>query len=328
MACLALRRAAWLAVAGVLLALPAAAPAASRSQGWARDQVAFLLRQGVFPRLTTPADFRPQEPLTVGTLQKLLAVVPEAEPVALPTDPAQPVTVRMLDAAFVEALGLRDVAADVARGLRRAGLSPPAGSAIEVVARALGLRYDHPQAQDALELRPDDVATRAEGAYTAWKVATQSPGTRDYVRDQLSDLSLPPVPAAAQGPLATALEQIGEPYVWAGASPEDGGFDCSGLVTYAESEATWLGGRSSFAVAAAAAPADRIPEDQVQAGDVVLFGPRGPATPASQIDHLGLALGGVWFVHSSSEGVSLERLDADWYASRFAFARRPPVAAP
>src|SRR5262249_50946300 len=127
---------------------------------------------------------------------------------------------------------------------------------------------------------------------------------------------------------AAAPEQIGQPYVRAGASPDDGGFDCSGLVTYAEDGASWLGGRSSYAMAAAAVPAagDRVPEDQVQAGDVGLFGPRGPATPSNQTDHVGLARGGGWFVHASSEGVSLERLDAEWYAPRFAFARRPPVS--
>ena len=36
----------------------------------------------------------------------------------------------------------------------------------EVVARLLGLRYNHPAANDGRELRPQDAATRAEAAYS------------------------------------------------------------------------------------------------------------------------------------------------------------------
>lgn len=36
--------------------------------------------------------------------------------------------------------------------------------------------------------------------------------------------------------VATALQYQGVPYVWGGASPSDGGFDCSGLVQYAYSQ--------------------------------------------------------------------------------------------
>ncbi len=43
--------------------------------------------------------------------------------------------------------------------------------------------------------------------------------------------ALPPSQTAAQLAVRMALEQVGKPYVWAGAGPND--FDCSGLVMYA-----------------------------------------------------------------------------------------------
>jgi cell wall-associated NlpC family hydrolase len=61
----------------------------------------------------------------------------------------------------------------------------------------------------------------------------------------------------------------------------------------------------------------------VSAGDVVLFGPRGRKTPNRLVDHVGLALGGGWFIHAGGQGVTLDRLDAPWWTSAFVFARRP-----
>ena len=37
---------------------------------------------------------------------------------------------------------------------------------------------------------------------------------------------------------------------------------------------------------------------------------------------MGIYVGNGWFVHSSDEGVTLQPLDG-WYATRFAWARRP-----
>ena len=61
---------------------------------------------------------------------------------------------------------------------------------------------------------------------------------------------------------------------------------------------------------AASIPAGgRIRLADVQAGDLVFFGPRGRKTPPRLIGHVGLALGNGWFVHASVRGVTLDRLD-------------------
>ena len=51
------------------------------------------------------------------------------------------------------------------RGLEPPGLAAPARFGSEVVARLLGLRYNHPSNRDGLEPLPGNPATRAEAAY-------------------------------------------------------------------------------------------------------------------------------------------------------------------
>jgi cell wall-associated NlpC family hydrolase len=62
--------------------------------------------------------------------------------------------------------------------------------------------------------------------------------------------------------------------------------------------------------------------DALEPGDIVLFGRRGRRSRPGQVDHAGLVLGGGWFIQSSNQGVSLERLDTPYYASRLAFGLR------
>ncbi len=167
-------------------------------------------------------------------------------------------TIGELDSAFVTALGLRGVAADVARGLRGAGLQPPPGAGIEVVARTLGLRPNHPAGEDSLERWPSQPATRAEAAYSAWRVLTFNGWERDNARATLAHLSIPAVPEAVAAPLRLAVSHLGAPYVWGGTSADDGGFDCSGLVVDAEGGVDRVGGRTTEEMAASIPAGGRI----------------------------------------------------------------------
>jgi hypothetical protein len=292
---------------------------ASPAVGYPRRQVSFLIQRGVFRSIGDPDAFHPEQPLAPDLLDRMLAAIPGARAVLLGNGP---LTVGGVDAAFVEALGLRDVAADVARGLREAGLSPAPGAGLEVVARNLGLRHNLPSALDREERFPSQPATRADGAYATWKVLREQGWEQSYVRDKLSALSIPVVPSAVADELRRAVSQIGAPYVWGGASPEDGGFDCSGLVLYALGGGeTWLGGRTTQDWARTHRH-DRLTVDALEPGDIVLFGRRGRRSRPGQVDHAGLVLGGGWFIQSSNQGVSLERLDTPYYASRLAFGLR------
>ena len=66
----------------------------------------------------------------------------------------------------------------------------------------------------------------------------------------------------------------------------------------------------------------RIAFATLQPADVVFFGDHGPKSAPGEVGHMGIYLGGGWFIHSSDEGVALARLTG-WYRERFAWARRP-----
>lgn len=99
---------------------------------------------------------------------------------------------------------------------------------------------------------------------------------------------LPASPVAALA-ASYALTQVGVPYRWAGRSPETG-FDCSGLVYWAFRQA---GVDVPHQSAEVYALGRRVPLDQLQPGDVLSFRGRG---------HVGFALGGGYYVHSTQSG--------------------------
>jgi cell wall-associated NlpC family hydrolase len=139
--------------------------------------------------------------------------------------------------------------------------------------------------------------------------------------------------------LRTAVGLVGYPYVWGGASerPARGvgakaaGFDCSGFVwrvyklqRYPASARLprLLRGRTTYEMSAEVPRAERVPLRRLAPGDVVFFGDAGPRSRPGEVDHMGIALGNGWLVHSSRYGVALTPL-AGWYRERFAWARRP-----
>src|SRR5215210_5409615 len=96
----------------------AAAPAS-----WAQPQIEAVVASGLVDG--TADVFRPDDPLTSGTLARLVAAV-RGEASALPVDPAATVSITRLDATLVAALDLDDIARGVDVAVRRAGLKPPA----------------------------------------------------------------------------------------------------------------------------------------------------------------------------------------------------------
>ncbi|HWB23677.1 MAG TPA: C40 family peptidase [Gaiellaceae bacterium] len=156
------------AVAVCCAVFPASSLAAtSTTKSWANAQIKLVTKNKIF--LGTPATFRPQDPLTEGTLARVIARL-TGETAKQPHAPATPVSMAGLDAALVRALGLRDAASEFYRGARASGLKPPARFGTEVMARLLGLRLNHPIGQDNLELQPQQTATRAEAAYSVARI--------------------------------------------------------------------------------------------------------------------------------------------------------------
>ena len=69
----------------------------------------------------------------------------------------------------------------------------------------------------------------------------------------------------------------------------------------------------------------RITRKQLQSGDLIFFGPKGPKSSVESIYHAGLYLGNGWFIHStgSTDGVTLSSLDSSsYYKTYFAWGRR------
>ena len=254
---------------------------------------------------------------------------------------------RELDAQLVAALGLQPAARRIRIAARDAGLAPPSILGTETVARLLGLRLNHPQGSDDLELLPSQPATRAEAAYSFARALILTPAQITRL-DQLSQtFSLPVLSDWQRAVLGRAVRFVGYPYVWAGTSEKTqqlwsatapdgyvtvpGGFDCSGFVWRVYKTKPFAGapflsdmlkGRTTYAMSAEVDKAARIGIADLAPGDVLFFGSRGARSSPAEVGHSGIYLGNGWFVHSSSAGVTLEPLQG-WYATTFAWARRP-----
>jgi peptidoglycan endopeptidase LytE len=168
----------------------------------------------------------------------------------------------------------------------------------------------------------------------------------------ISDTDIAPVRKAVDGfvpstfdnwqqeVLARALHFVGRPYVWAGTSenPQQllsakmpGGFDCSGFVWRVYKLQAFAGaaglegvlkGRTTYAMSGEVPRSERITRADLEPGDVVFFGSRGPASKPAEVGHMGIYVGNGWFVHSSDRGVALLPMSG-WYETRFAWGRRP-----
>src|SRR5262249_53473627 len=155
---------------------------------------------------------------------------------------------------------------------------PPKYFGTEVVARLIGLRVNHPAAQDGLELGPNDPSTRAEAAYSAARILRFTGGEGDFAT-RLAETVVPaPVSRLQHDILQTAISLVGSPYVWGGTSEfqQDpfatgkqvpGGFDCSGFIwrvyklqAYAGADSLpfTLKGRTTYAMSGEVPAAQRI----------------------------------------------------------------------
>jgi cell wall-associated NlpC family hydrolase len=369
------QRLALLAAAFVLAAVAAAsAPgSAGRLPDWAAPQIATVVAHGLMGAKSV-RKFRPYAAVTRQTAADLAAGLRQqlstpsggsgsssgttttgttsttttgtggtttAPPVPNPT---APVTMAQLDRRLVQAIGLGAAAKEFAQGARADGLAVPGRFGFEVVARLLGLRVNHPAAQDFIELRPQDPAARAEAAYSAaqildfglledsWQIA--------QVQSLADAFALPQVNDWQRQILDVAFSKIGMPYIWGGVSdgPEvdfgvsaRGGYDCSGFVwrvyklqSYPNEGtlASTIRGRTTYTMSVEVPRSKRIPFAKLQPADVIFFGTKGSSSKGPQVFHTGIYVGNGWFIQSSGQGVALAQLSG-WYRKKFAWGRRP-----
>lgn len=121
----------------------------------------------------------------------------------------------------------------------------------------------------------------------------------------------PAVPTLGERAAAIALEAVGVPYRWGGASPAHG-FDCSGLVHWSYARLGIELPHSSYALHDEGRPVKR---SRLEPGDVLFF---------SGLGHVGLYLGRGRMVHAPQSGrhVEVVRLAGSYYGERLVAARR------
>lgn len=136
---------------------------------------------------------------------------------------------------------------------------------------------------------------------------------------------LPPEPpttitGGAADVVHTALDVLGTPYQWGGTAQN--GFDCSGLIQYAYGRHGIRLPRISRDQAHAGTEIPPVLE-ALQPGDILVFS----ATAGAGVTHVGMYVGEGKFIHSSTSGVRLSRLDLNdpdgaYWIPRWVGARR------
>jgi cell wall-associated NlpC family hydrolase len=118
-------------------------------------------------------------------------------------------------------------------------------------------------------------------------------------------------PTLGERAAAIALEEVGVPYRWGGASPA-GGFDCSGLVDWAYSRLGVELPHSSYALYE---QGKRVARAKMKAGDLLFF---------SGLGHVGIYIGRGRMVHAPHSGrlVEVVSLSRSSYGGQLAGVRR------
>lgn len=148
------------------------------------------------------------------------------------------------------------------------------------------------------------------------------PGSVRRFAIEMVDRAVYPLPLMPTGSeiAATAKRFVGVPYLWGGASPF--GLDCSGFVQMVHKLHGVLLPRDAYLQAQDNSFRDVKPET-VMAGDLLFFGSAQDALAKRSITHVGIALAGGRFIHSScGAGVNISEISDSYYAPMLRMVRR------
>ena len=167
------------------------------------------------------------------------------------------------------------------------------------------------QAQLELQRQQRVAAAQAAAAAAALERASTE-GADVSAGTPLGDYTPPPADAALGAQVvAIAMQYLGIPYVWGGASPSQG-FDCSGLTMYVYAQ---VGISLPHYAAAQYGYGVPVGRDQLEPGDLVFF--RG-------LGHMGMFIGGGNFIHAPHTGdvVKISSISEPSYVATWVGARR------
>lgn len=137
-----------------------------------------------------------------------------------------------------------------------------------------------------------------------------APSSEPAAQAEAQPPALPAPPAKYGGVVGIAMQYLGIPYRYGGASPATG-FDCSGFIMYVYAQVGVSLPHNAAAQYGYGTPVDR---SQLQPGDLVFFNGLG---------HNGIYIGGNQFIHSPHTGdvVKISSITG-WYSSTWVGARR------
>ena len=147
-----------------------------------------------------------------------------------------------------------------------------------------------------------------------WLSACSTQGVVDASSRAPAKDSVVPTNSLGERAAAVALQQVGVPYRYGGATTS--GFDCSGLVQFAYKRAGKSVPRTTGQLWSSTSTVKR---GEIRAGDLLFFRIEG------KMSHVGMYLGGQRFVHAPSSGrtVTVAKLTSPFYSSALIRAGRP-----
>jgi cell wall-associated NlpC family hydrolase len=139
-------------------------------------------------------------------------------------------------------------------------------------------------------------------------VATATTTTTDAA-GPTTTAAQPALPGGHPEAASIALQYLGIPYQWGGASPSSG-FDCSGFVMYVYAQ---LGLQLPHFAAGQYGFGQAVPRDQLQPGDLVFF---------DGLSHVGIYLGNGQLIHAPHTGDVVRIASLSDFAGRYVGGRR------
>ncbi|MFK4314608.1 MULTISPECIES: NlpC/P60 family protein [unclassified Bacillus (in: firmicutes)] len=161
------------------------------------------------------------------------------------------------------------------------------------------------QAQQAQQAAPAQApAEQAAPANNAGQAQKEEPKKEEPKKEEKKPAPPTPPTPPTHGVIGKAQQYLGLPYVWGSASPSNGGFDCSGFISY-----VFGVGRQDVAgywnsVSKVSSP---------QPGDLVFFQGTYKAGPS----HIGIYVGNDQMIHAGDKGIAYSSLSSSYNQKHF-----------